>query len=154
MYVLHRGIRYCESADQIEFACRSPSSQNRKSTTRRLYHTHTHTHTPTTAKNKIPDTFYLVSANGTIGALTLRFLPPNERGPKKEAHRRGWFALETPHRAVDRLEDLAHLKSAANWIVFRSTPTFSSVILSLRERTNENSITPRKIFTSRFDPSI
>lgn len=29
----------------------------------------------TTAANKMPDTFYLVRANGTIGALTLRFPP-------------------------------------------------------------------------------
>jgi len=48
----------------------------------------------TTGTNKMLDTFYLVRANGTIDALTLRFPPQTIGGPKKEANADGVVRAE------------------------------------------------------------
>jgi len=45
-----------------------------------------------TVENKMPDTFYLVHANGTIGALTLRFPPQTSEDRRKWQDRKDALA--------------------------------------------------------------
>lgn len=53
----------------------------------------------TKAANKMPDTFYLVRANGTIGALTLRFPPQTSEDRRKRRAPQGWFSRWKRHRS-------------------------------------------------------
>lgn len=76
-----------ECANQIEIRIVQSLPRNprdRKSTACPTY--------TTTAANKMSDTFYLLRANGTIGALTLRFPPQTSEDRRKRRTPEGWFS--------------------------------------------------------------
>lgn len=108
----------------------------------------------TKVANKMPDTFYLVRANGTIGALTLRFPPQTSEDRRKRRAPEGGFRAGNA-TGPDRTEDLARSESATDWIVFRGTPTVSLILLlrARETRARMGSSITRKIFTSRSHSS-
>lgn len=87
----------------------------------------------TTAANKMPDTFYLVRANGTIGALTPRFPPQTSVDRRKRRAPEGWFPRWKRRRAgSDRGFGPLGIRRGLDCISWH-TPTVSLILL-LRAR--------------------
>jgi len=109
--------------------------------------------------DKMPDTFYLVRANGTIGALTLRFPPQTSqrRGERDASNERSLdlrVAAETSPWPNGRGFSSPR-NPPPDWIVSRSTPIpLAARLVPFAYNRAKSPITPWKIFTSRSRPSI
>lgn len=77
------------------------------------------------------------------------FRPKRARTEERGERRRGGFRTENA-AVLDRTEDLARSESAADWIVFRGTPTVSLILL-LRARKRETRARLRRETFSRHD---